>query len=151
MTVKKVIFRGSLGILFGICVGTLITIFISLFIGNGNYYVVAPELLSKFGDEISAVVVQYILCGILGLVAAIGYCIFEIEDLGMTKQTILHFILTVSTTVTVAYICNWFKHNIISVLIYIAIFIIIYFCIWISQYLFWKNKIKRINNKFTIK
>lgn len=50
-----------------ITMGYLITILISLGWGNGYYSPCVPELISIMGNEINAVILQTILCGILGV------------------------------------------------------------------------------------
>lgn len=41
---KKLILRGLLGMPIGISIGLIITIIISAFAGNGEFYAVTPEL-----------------------------------------------------------------------------------------------------------
>ena len=44
-----------------------------------------------------------------------------------------------------AYFANWMKHSITGVLSYVGIFVMIFAAAWISQYLLWKRRIKKMN------
>ena len=64
---KKIILRAALGFPIGIAIGHLITIFISLVWANGYYAPCVPELIDVMGSEIYAVILQALLCGLLGI------------------------------------------------------------------------------------
>lgn len=76
---KKIIMRSLLGFPLGIAMGYLITILISLCWANGYYSPCAPELISVMGNEINAVILQTVLCGILGTGFAASSVIWEME------------------------------------------------------------------------
>ena len=63
---KKLFLRGALGFPIGIAIGYVITICISLMWAGGYYSPCAPELAEALGNEISAVILQALLCGLLG-------------------------------------------------------------------------------------
>ena len=45
----------------------------------------------------------------------------------------------------IAYVTNWMKHTVLSVLSYAGIFVAIFVVVWLSQYLLWKRKIRKMN------
>ena len=63
---KQIIKRGLVGFPVGIAIGFVITLMISAFIGDGYYYPVTPELIGSTGNELNAVILQTVLCGIMG-------------------------------------------------------------------------------------
>ena len=63
---KKLIQRGLLGFPLGIAIGFVITIMISVCVGDGSFYPVTLELMEAMGNELNAVIVQTVLCGIMG-------------------------------------------------------------------------------------
>ena len=69
---KKVLQRGLFGIPTGIAIGYVITVMMSAFWGDGSYYPCVPAFVDAMGSEIRAVVVQTVLCGLVGMVYAIG-------------------------------------------------------------------------------
>ena len=63
---KKLIGRGVIGFPVGIAIGYVITVIISICIGDGFFYPVNPELVNKIGSELNAVLIQTGLSGIMG-------------------------------------------------------------------------------------
>jgi hypothetical protein len=69
---KKVLLRGLFGIPTGIAIGYVITVMMSAFWGDGSYYPCVPAFVDAMGSEIRAVVVQTVLCGLVGIGVPIG-------------------------------------------------------------------------------
>lgn len=63
---KEFVGRIGVGLLGGIAVSYLITVGISITLGDGNYYPCVPGLVEQFGSEIMAVIIQTILSALLG-------------------------------------------------------------------------------------
>ena len=88
---KKIIIRSLFGFPMGIAIGYFITILLSLALANGYYSPCAPELISAMGNEINAVILQTVLCGILGTGFAASSVIWEIESWSIVKQIGIYF------------------------------------------------------------
>lgn len=144
---KKLLCRGLLGFPLGICIGYVISIAVSLVYGGGYYAPCEPELAVQMGSEIGAVILQALLCGLLGTVCAMSSVIFEMERWGITKQTILHFLIMSLSLLSVAYISNWIEWSLFGVLSYLGIFIGVYVVVWAVQYLTWRVAVKKIDRK----
>ncbi len=69
----------------------LITIVISLTVGDGNYYPCVPSLTERFGNEVTAVIVQTVLSAILGAGFAGSSLIWEKDEWSLLKQTSIYF------------------------------------------------------------
>lgn len=148
MTLKKALLRGLLGAPLGVFIGYTITILISLVDSRGSeYYPVVPQLAQNMQSEIMAVTFQYVLSAILGFAYAVGSAVFEVEEWSIAKQTILHFIIMISSAFPIAYFCYWMEHTLGGIILYVSIFIGIYLVIWCSQMYFWSKRIKGINDK----
>ena len=63
---KEILKRSLFGAPLGIAIGVIITIIISLTVGDGRYYAVVPELVNDMGSEINAVILQTVLCIVYG-------------------------------------------------------------------------------------
>ncbi len=142
---KKIIWHSILGFPVGIAIGYVITILISLFFGNGYYTPCVPALLSTMGDEIHAVLIQALLSGILGAGFAAGSVVWKIENWGITKQTGIYFIILSVIMLPIAYFLYWMEHSIIGFLSYFGIFVLIFACIWIIQFVIRKHTVKKMN------
>ncbi len=135
----------------GILVGHIISIIISFIYGNGYYLTCSPQFINKIGNEINALILQTILCGIIGSSFASLSIIFEIEKWSLLKQTIIYFISTSIIMMFIAYNLYWVEHNINSILIYFFTFAMFFIIFWIIQYLIFKNNINKINKKIKLK
>ena len=142
---KKVILRGLFGLPVGIAIGFVITLLISICIGDGSFYPVTPELIQTTGIELNAVVLQTILCAILGVGFAMASVIWGIDSWSLAKQSGVYFLVISVVMLPIAYFANWTKHSIAGVLSYVGIFVMIFAAVWISQYLLWKRRVKKMN------
>lgn len=147
--IKKFFQRGTLGFLMGVFITVLIPVVISFTIGDGKYYPIVPDFIEQCGNEINAAAIQYLLGGILGFMCAASSVIWNIEKLGILKQSFIHFLCISISVMPIAYICHWMEHSVLGIVSYYAIFISIYFVIFITQYIFWKNKIRKMNEKLS--
>lgn len=142
---KKVILRGLFGLPVGIAIGFVITLLISICIGDGAFYPVTPELIQMMGNQLNAVILQTILCAILGVGFAMASVIWEIDSWSLAKQSGVYFLVISVVMLPIAYFANWMKHSIAGVLSYVGIFVMFFAAVWISQYLLWKRRIKKMN------
>lgn len=142
---KKIIMRGLFGLPTGIAIGFVITLIISACIGNGAFYPVAPELIDTMGNELNAVILQTVLCAIMGAGFAAASVIWELDSWSLAKQSGVYFLIISVIMLPIAYVTNWMKHTVLGVLSYVAIFVAIFVAVWLSQYLLWKRKIKKMN------
>ena len=142
---KKIIMRGLFGLPVGIAFGFIITIIISACIGKGIYYPVKPSLIDVAGSELNAVILQTVLCGIMGAGFAMASVIWELDSWSLAKQSGIYFLIACVVMLPVAYIANWMEHSLVGFLSYAGIFTAIFVAVWLIQYLAWKQKIKKIN------
>ncbi len=142
---KKIVLRGIFGFPTGIAIGYLITIFISLGWANGYYSPCVPELISAMGNEINAVVLQALLCGLLGAGFAASSVIWEIENWSLIKQTGIYFMIISVIMLPIAYFTYWMEHSVVGVLSYFGIFALIFALIWMIQFVIGKHNVKKMN------
>ena len=145
---NQIIKRGLVGFPVGIAIGFVITLIISACIRDGSYYPVTPELIGSMGNELNAVILQTVLCGIMGSGFAMASIIWELDSWSLAKQSGIYFLIACIIMFPIAYIANWMKHSIAGVLSYVCIFIVIFVVVWITQYLSWKRRIKKMNDCF---
>ncbi len=143
---KKLLSRGLMGVPLGIALGFGITLVISIYVGDGCFYPVTPELIDTTGNELRAVVVQTVLCGIMGSGFAMASLIWEMDSWSLAKQSGIYFAIACAIMFPIAYGANWMKHSIGGVLSYVCIFIGIFVFAWITQYLAWRRRIKKIDD-----
>ncbi len=142
---KQIMKRGIFGFPVGIAIGFVITLIISACVGDGNFYPVTPELIDTMGNEMNAVILQTVLCGIMGMGFAMASVIWELDSWSLAKQSGVYFLIVCIIMLPIAYIANWMEHSIGGFLSYAGIFVAIFVIVWLAQYLSWKRKIKKIN------
>lgn len=142
---KKILMRGALGLPLGISLGYVITILGSLVWASGYYSPCVPELVDIMGSEISAVVLQTVLCGLLGVVFGASSVIWEIEKWSIAKQTGIYFLVAAVVMMPVAYLSHWMEHSVKGFLKYFGVFTAIFIVIWLVQYVFIRRDVKKMN------
>ena len=144
---KKILIRAFLGSLIGIVINYLITIVISAVVGDGTFYPCVPSFKERYGNEVTAVIVQTILSAFLGGGFSMASLIWEMDDWSLLKQTGVYFAIITILMMTVAYICEWMEHSLRGVLAYFGIFFAIFVVIWVIRYMSWKIRISKIKEK----
>lgn len=104
---KKLIGRGIIGFPVGIAIGYVITVIISICIGDGFFYPVTPELVNKMGSELNAVLIQTGLSGIMGTGFAMASVIWEIDSWSLAKQSGIYFAIACVIMFPISYFANW--------------------------------------------
>ena len=144
---KELLKRCLFGAPIGLAMSTVITILISLVVGDGVYYAVVPSLAADMGGELNAMLLQTGLSMIYGAAWAGASVIWDAEHWSLLKMTLVHLLVTSLATFPIAYFARWMPHNATGVLIYIGIFIAIYVGVWLGQYSGMKKRIAAMNAK----
>ncbi|MCM1047930.1 MAG: DUF3021 domain-containing protein [Clostridiales bacterium] len=142
---KKIFLRSLSGFPLGVTIGYFITIIISLIWAGGYYSPCVPELVDVMGNEINAVILQAVLCGVLGMGFGGSSVIWEIEDWGIAKQTGIYFLIVALVMMPIAYVTFWMEHSMKGALSYFGIFAAIFVIVWIIQYTIFRHTIKKMN------
>lgn len=144
---KETIVRIALGAPIGLTISYLITIVISLIIGDGNYHGVVPSLVEATGGELNAIIVQAVASLIYGAGWGGASVIFQRDDWSILRQTITHFLVTSLVTFPIAYFMHWMHHSLMGVVRYFGIFIVVYAIVWAALYSAAKRNVDQINAK----
>lgn len=144
---KEILKRLFLGIPFGIAIGCGITLFISAGVGDGEYYPCVPALITSVGTPLQAVVLQTVLCGALGAVSCAGSVIFSLDGWSILKQSGVYFLILSAAMMPTAYVLYWMEHSLSGAVGYFAVFVLVFLFVWLSQYIGWKVKLKKMNEK----
>lgn len=143
--IKKIFLRAVSGFPLGLAIGYTISIITSLIWANGYYSPCMPELVLMMGSEINAVLLQALLCGLLGAGCAAGSVIWEVETWGVAKQTGIYFLIISVIMMPIAYITHWMEHSLKGILSYFGIFTFLFALVWLILYTRAKHNIKKIN------
>lgn len=141
---KELVKRLLTGFPAGIAIGYVMTIFVSLCIGEGRYSPCVPAFAEMMGNELAAVILQTVLTGVMGAGYSASSVIWQM-DWSLFKQTAVYFGVVAVLLLPVAYITHWMQHSFIGVLLYVATFIVIFAVIWGIVYAANKRKVKAMN------
>lgn len=144
---KKGIVRCVIGAPIGLALSTIITIIISLTVGDGVFYPVVPELVADCGTEINAVVLQAAASLLYGAAWAGASLVWEMERWSLLRQTVTHAVIVSLATFPIAYAMRWMPHSAIGVCSYFGFFFVIYLVIWAFQYQSVKKRVQEMNQK----
>lgn len=144
---KEIMKRSLIGFPIGITIGQFITILISLKWGNGDYSPYVPELVSAMGSEIHAIILQSILCGILGMGFAAASFIWQIDHWSIVRQTGIYFLTISIIMLPIAYFAYWMEHSLVGFLSYFGVFVFIFVILWVITYVMGRYNVKRMNGK----
>ena len=144
---KKAFLRGLLGFIVGIAIGHIISVLGSLFWANGTFEPCIPSLIASVGNEINAVILQTLLCGVIGASFAASSVVWEFEKWSIAKQTGVYFLINAVFMLPAAYFLNWMEHSLMGFLSYFGTFILYFAIIWLIQYFIWKHTLKKMNAK----
>lgn len=141
---KKILLRSAISATASIVINQLVTIIISLTIGDGRYFPVTPAFAAMFESELAPVIVQLLLVGLIGAVFAGSSVIFDIESWSFLRQGIIHLAITSAVFIPVALIC-WRPVNPTGILSLTGSLVFVYGCTWLSRYLVWRSSIRKLN------
>lgn len=141
---KKILLRSAISATASIVINQLVTIIISLTIGDGRYFPVTPAFAAMFESELAPVIVQLLLVGLIGAVFAGSSVIFDIESWSFLQQGIVHLAITSAVFIPVALIC-WRPVNPTGILSLTGSLVFVYGCTWLSRYLTWRSSIRKLN------
>ena len=144
---RKLVSTCALGAALGIALSTLITVGISLCVGDGQFYAVTPALVEDCGGELNAVCLQTLLSMLYGAAWAGAALIWRQDSWSLTRQTVTHLLVCSAATFPIAWLCRWMPHDAAGVAAYFGIFLGVYALIWLAQYLGIRRRVRAMNRE----
>ncbi|OLN21495.1 hypothetical protein BTO30_14660 [Domibacillus antri] len=141
---KKLVSRMVGGFVIGVIIGQIVQIIISFNLGQGEYMPVVDHFRSFFVSETTAVIVQILLTGIIGVTFATSSLVFNIAKWNLLKQYSVHLCITALVWIPIVMLL-WMPKTSINTLIFFLNFLGTYVITWVVQYMISKNDIKQIN------
>lgn len=142
--------RALMGIVLGLSLGLITSIFFAFIFGDGNYHPVSPAshfgeiYLEKFSD-IQIMIIAALLWSAIGLMFSLGTYIFTHTDFSEFVKTLIHFMTMLFIFFPLALLAGWFPLKLSALIIFIVIFIIVYIIIWSIVNAITRKRINEIN------
>lgn len=130
------------------CYGIAVTLVIYFVIMMTTDHIpLLPEYAMKFDNDVTALVVQLVLIGLMSASMAGGTVIMEIEKWSLLFQSILYFFFSSIIWILVASYC-WGFGKYIQTAVSVTLSYLISYCIsWMIQYKSCKKSIDEINQR----
>lgn len=107
--------------------------------------------LAEPGENHPDWLVYFLLCGVFGAVNMGTSAVYGIDEWSILRCTLTHFLICVSSTLLffgALIALGWMDTPPAGVCALIAaVFVLVYFLIWLIQYLSYKRKVKTMNAK----
>lgn len=146
---QQLISLGLFGFPLGVTIGYVITILVSLGVGDGRYYAVNEPLIAFAGGELNAVMLQALLGGILGMGYAMASVVWDIDSWSLARKTAVYLVIGCVLLFPISYIAHWMPRNVVGVLVYVGIFVVIFVVVWLAQYMIYKRQVNEMNSKLS--
>lgn len=134
---KKALWLALLGVVLGIGVGLMFYVFA----GPGGFLAQEENRLAMF--------MYFLLCGLYGAVNMGTSAVYDIESWSILRCTLTHFGITLVSTVLffgTMILLGWLTAPPAGVcLLAAAAYVVIYFLIWLAQYLSYRKKVRKMN------
>ena len=127
--VNSFIFRALIGALMGIAICLILY-------GFGSY----DEIII---DNKPYVLMQFIGSALNGIICMGSTIVYDIDNLGLSKVTLLHYVITLVSFFSFNFLLGWFSE--FNIILILAVFTVAYFIIWLVIYLIYKREIRRMN------
>lgn len=127
--VNSFIFRALIGALMGIAICLMLY-------GFGMY----DEIII---DDKPFVIMQFVGSALNGIICMGSTIVYDIDNLGLSKVTLLHYVITLVSFFSFNFLLGWFSE--FNIILILAVFTVAYFIIWLVIYLIYKREIRRMN------
>ncbi|WP_395319655.1 DUF3021 domain-containing protein [Fructilactobacillus frigidiflavus] len=144
---KKLINKIIGGIVAGIFYGFIIALGCSFYYHLAYFQPSGNQFVKQFGNNLNATAVSAVIWSLIGLVFSLSTMIFSIENWGITKQTIVHFIVTYTLFTPLAILAGWFPLQFKFMISFTIIFIFIYSWMWFFSFYKAKQNLKLLNDE----
>lgn len=146
---QRIVMLSSLGFGIGVIAGTLIAaIWGTLSAGNGTLVLCPSSLVDAVGNQLAAFTIQAVSSGIYGIFTVGGSAIYDVEEWGLLKCTLIHYALVMVGYYVLALLLGWFtSRDIVEMIIVSVAMTLGYFIIWLINYLSYKAQLNDINRE----
>lgn len=143
---RELLRRGAMGFPWGVAAVYLIFLVGGMFVlscPTGTAVpVVTAALAEKWGNPVTAALVQFCWSGVLGAVAATAEVPFRLERRTALASTI-HFLLTAVVFTLAGWRCRWFPYQ-QTWLCLLGLLLLCYLLMWAVRYVGWRQDLRAI-------
>lgn len=131
--------------IWGIGMATFMSVILCYIFGY-EYSIIVPSFAEKFPTTLTAVTVQCIISGLIGISQYISKKIFSMDASLLTLTLAHNFCIALPLLIGGSYL-EWFKLDLINFLGFLFMIELIYIICYIYSFLSYKNETNKINAK----
>ncbi len=83
--------------------------------------------------------------GLYGAVCMGGSIVYDIEEWGLVRTTVTHYLLVFFSFMIADKTLRWFPDSVLFMVIGIGT--VMYFIIWLVEYMLWKKQVRQLNRE----
>ncbi|MCR5098685.1 MAG: DUF3021 domain-containing protein [Lachnospiraceae bacterium] len=144
-TRTRIVYQSVLGVALGMIIG----VGLCAIIGYVQYREVsycAPEFVDYIGDPAKALVIEALICGIMGGIDWGSATVYYLESWSVLRATITHFIVVMVVYYPIAFYLRWLSPSeMTDNMTVFACMCVAYVMIWLSNYLSSRARVREIN------
>ena len=106
-----------------------------------------PNALSDGSFSIGFLLLNILLSAVFGALCMGSSVVYDIEEWGILRSTVTHFIIVFVSFNIIALPLGWFSFGSIEYWIILVVMIVVYFLIWLFQCLIYRHKVKELNRE----
>lgn len=141
---KKILPKAFFGFCVGVTTGVFVTILMTYLLGQGEFRGAIPQIEAMMATERSAVLLQTIWCGLIGVTFAEASLVFESERWSRPIQYLIHFLVTGAVYLPFLTICYW-PVKLGTVLFLLMNILLTYGITYFVQYILDRKTVAEIN------
>ncbi len=145
---KRLVKKALYGVPLGISAGVFCLVIISAFIGGGKFYTCSTEVASVCGSEWLATVFQFLIFALVGMSFSLTSGIWKKQRWGIFWRTFAYYAVNLPAMVFLSWFNTMNGDDMVAFFVYLSIYTVLFFNIWLFQYLFNKNKQKYLLDEF---
>ncbi|MBR5115714.1 MAG: DUF3021 domain-containing protein [Lachnospiraceae bacterium] len=106
-------------------------------------------VIPPVNSEGRSLLLHVIMSGLHGLIPCGAATVYEIEEWGVTKSTVVHASVTLATILAIEIPMGWWQTG-GQIALALVIYTIMYTIIWLINYLYWKKMVRELNRQLNI-
>ncbi len=88
---------------------------------------------------------QLLASALFGMISMGGSVVYRIENWGLRKSTLFHYLVSLGAFILFSLIMGWFEGSVLFVAV--IAYTVVYAVIWITMSLYWKRTVNELNDE----
>ena len=141
--INRTIKRALIGFVIGMVVGDIISVVFTL--SSGDTMLSVSQLIARYASNPKEFLIHTLLSGVHGAISMAGVSFYEIEDWGLLKTAVVHYLLIITSYTVIGLYLDWLPPSFWGIVISWTYMGVIYLIIWLIMNARYKAEVKELN------